>query len=140
MLTAAFNHFRTLVPHVDPTSDAALETISYFGYQDLESLADFLTVQRQHPKVVLTIKQGVRWLSGRETQTGWDNLPDDREYDLQRKTRAGWEKDAKFLENSPTYDLDVRLRLRLAIARMGEGRIEEAQVSGGTLLSQVNAR
>lgn len=120
---AAFDYFRTTVPHVTSS-----EEISSFATQDLETLADFLHIQRQYVQVVSVIRTGVRWLQGREKETGWDMLEDDREYDQVRKTREGWEREARFLEEARVYDLDVRLRTRLGAARMGEGKIEEAQV------------
>lgn len=126
---AAFDFFRTSVPHVDPTSAASAEAISSFHYQDLEALADLLTVQKQYAKVVSVIKQGVRWLQGREHEAGWDALGDDREFDQARKERTGWEKVSRVWEDAPVHELDVRLRVRLAVARMAEGRVEEAQVS-----------
>ena len=126
---AALDYFRTTVPHVDPRSAASMEQISSFGFQDLEALADFLAVQRQPAKIVAVIKQGVRWLQGRENETGWDALGDDREYDVQRRTRVGWEKDSKLLETADPVELDVRLRVRLGVARMMEGRVDEAKVN-----------
>lgn len=56
-------------------------------------------------------------------------LGDDREFDLERKLRMGWERDARFLEEARVNELDVRLRLRLGVARMAKGDTEEAQVS-----------
>ncbi|KAK4700486.1 general transcription factor 3C polypeptide 3 (transcription factor C subunit 4), partial [Phenoliferia sp. Uapishka_3] len=124
---SSFEYFRTTVPHVDPESEASLSQISYFGFEDLETIADLLTVQKQWAKVVTVIKEGVRWLQGREKETGWDASGDDREYDVTRKSRTGWEKAVRFLEDAPIYELDVRLRVRLAVARLGEGRVDEAQ-------------
>lgn len=123
LFSAAFDYFRTTVPHVTSS-----EEISSFGTQDLETLADVLHVQRQYAQVVNVIRTGVRWLQGREKETGWDVLEDDREYDQVRKTRDGWEREARFLEEAKVYDLDVRLRTRLGAARMGEGKVQEAQV------------
>lgn len=122
----AFDHFQTICPHVD---DSTIDLISTFGTIDLETIADILNHQEQFVKTVSVIRTGVRWLQGREKETGWDALHDDREYDVVRKTRTGWERDARYLEEAAVYELDVRLRLRLGVARMGEGKVEEAQVS-----------
>lgn len=62
-------------------------------------------------------------------QTAWDTLEDDREFDLERKEREGWEKMGRGIEESEVFELDVRLRVRLGAARMGEGKVEEAKVS-----------
>ncbi|KAI5479718.1 transcription factor TFIIIC complex subunit Sfc4 [Pseudohyphozyma bogoriensis] len=119
---SAFNYFRQIQPHV-----TSPEQISSFGIIDLESLADFLLVQKEYEKVAWVIKVGVRWLQGREREEGWDVLGDDREFDLVRKERDGWERDARFLEEAMVYELDVRLRLRLGIARLKMGKVDEAQ-------------
>lgn len=62
-------------------------------------------------------------------QTAWDSIEDDREFDLERKEREGWEKMGRGFEESEVFELDVRLRVRLGAARMGEGKVDEAKVS-----------
>lgn len=121
---ASYNYFRTSVPHITSTDE-----ISHFSSQDLEALADYLLVQRDFKQVVSVVKEGTRWLQGREKETGWDKLDDDREFDEIRKVRRGWEKDARFLEEAEVYELDVRLRVRLGVARLGLGDVDEAAVS-----------
>lgn len=121
---AAFDHYQAICPHVD---DYTIDLISSFGQQDLETIADILNHQKQFVKAVSVLRTGVRWLQGREKETGWDALSDDREFDPQRKVREGWEREARFLEEAAVYELDVRLRLRLGVARMGEGKVDEAQ-------------
>ncbi|SGZ05942.1 BQ5605_C031g10903 [Microbotryum silenes-dioicae] len=126
LFLAAFDHYRKLVPHITPRN---IERINTFGYQDLETIADFLSIQKLYTRCVSVIRTGVRWLQGRETETAWDALEDDREYDVMRKARIGWDYDpaTRHLEDAEVYDLDVRLRLRLGVARIGEGRVEEAK-------------
>lgn len=119
----AFDYFRSKVPHVTSS-----EEISSFGIADLETLCDFLGYQNQWAKIVLVVRTGVRWLQGREKETGWDAMEDDREFDLARKCRPSWEKEARFLEEAQVHELDVRLRVRLGVARMGMGKVAEAQV------------
>ncbi|BGP05258.1 transcription factor TFIIIC subunit tfc4 [Rhodotorula toruloides] len=123
ILLSAFAYYRSLVPHVNRDTVGYLAT---YGYSDLETLADFLNVQRNWAESVRVIRQGVRWLQGRESETGWDTLEDDREYDEERKIRGGWEKGNTWFEDEPTYELDVRLRSRLGLARLGMGWVEEA--------------
>lgn len=57
-------------------------------------------------------------MQGRERETEWDTVQDDREFDPQRQTRPGWDKGNQWLEREPVYELDVRLRARLGIARL----------------------
>ncbi|GAA5886248.1 hypothetical protein JCM5296_003537 [Sporobolomyces johnsonii] len=123
-LLAALAHYRLTVPLV---SSATVDALNTYGYSDLETLADFLLIQRNYAEVVRVVRQGVRWLQGRERETGWDAIADDREFDTERKAREGWEKENQYFEEEPTYELDVRLRSRLGIARLHMGWVEEAQ-------------
>lgn len=124
---ASFEHYRSICPHVD---DETVELIDGFDYVDLEFLADVLLRQRQYARTANIIRTGVRWLQGREKETMWDTaVEDDREYDVERKKRDGWQRDARHLEEADVYELDPALRTRLGIARLGEGRAEEAVVS-----------
>jgi len=70
-------------------------------------------------------------MQGRERETEWDTVLDDREFDIERKMRDGWEKGNQWLEREPVYELDVRLRARLGIARLWMGEngewVEEAK-------------
>lgn len=125
---AALQYYRTLVPHV--TFDNQDDLCS-FGIEDLELLADLLHMERRDNEVVYTIKETWRWLQGREYETGWNKVSkdDDREYDLARKVRDGWDTDPKwkYLEEAGVYELDVKLRLRLGVARMSQGKVDEAR-------------
>ncbi|GAA5873300.1 hypothetical protein JCM3774_005935 [Rhodotorula dairenensis] len=124
LLLAAFAYYRSICPLV---SAETVDLLNTYGYGDLETLADFLLVQRNYKEVVRVIRQGVRWLQGREKETGWELMPDDREYDEERRMREGWESGQSFFEDEPTYELDVRLRSRLGLARLGLLQYEEAQ-------------
>lgn len=123
LLLDAYNFTRTSFP--DPTED----DIAAFGPSDLESLADFLCQQKKFKECVRVVKEGVRWIQGRAAEKGWDKVGDDREFDEERKVRENWEEEAKYLEEAPVHELDVRLRLRLGVARMALNDVEEAQVS-----------
>ncbi|POY73527.1 hypothetical protein BMF94_3464 [Rhodotorula taiwanensis] len=124
LLLAAFAYYRSACPVVTPDT---VERLNTYGYSDLEMLADFLLAQRAYKEVVRVIRQGVRWLQGREKESGWDQMLDDREYDEERHVREGWEKGDAYFEDEPTYELDVRLRSRLGLARLGLVQLDEAQ-------------
>lgn len=121
----AFEYYRQICPHVSPET---VDLLATFDLQDLEFLCDLLLLQKLYGRVLYVVRVGVRWLQGREREMGWDMIQDDREFDLVRKTRANWQRDARFLEQAPVYDLDVRLRLRLGLARLGVNDVTEAQV------------
>ncbi|GAA5924202.1 transcription factor TFIIIC subunit TFC4 [Sporobolomyces koalae] len=116
LLLAALSYYRQTVPEITP---ATCHLLNSYGYEDLETLADFLIAQRQYSECVRVLKQGVRWMQGRELETEWDTVSDDREFDPERKSRAGWDKGNQWLEREPVYELDIRLRARLGIARLG---------------------
>ncbi|GAA5850743.1 hypothetical protein JCM8547_009077 [Rhodosporidiobolus lusitaniae] len=124
LLLSAFAFYRSTVPLV---TSSTIDLLNTYGYADLETLTDFLLEKKDYAETVRVIRQGVRWLQGRERETGWDAMEDDREYDEVRKTREGWEKANTYFEEEGTYELDVRLRCRLGLARLGMGRVQEAQ-------------
>jgi hypothetical protein len=69
--------FARLPPRPDPALLVILSIIHHrvpprllFGYSDLETLADFLLVQRNYKEVVRVIRQGVRWLQGSAETSG----------------------------------------------------------------------
>ncbi|GAA5845725.1 hypothetical protein JCM5353_001690 [Sporobolomyces roseus] len=122
LLLSAFSYYRETVPQITPTTSHLLNS---YGYEDLETLSDFLITQKQFSECVRVIRQGVRWMQGRERETEWDTVLDDREFDVERKVREGWEKGNQWLEREPVYELDVRLRARLGIARLWMGENDE---------------
>lgn len=125
---AAYTHLREKEPHVSLNQQT-----SFFDEAALALLAELLTLRGRSSEAVHLIRSGARWLQGREKETGWDVLDDDREFDLKRQTRLGWEKDAKYLEQVKVFALDRRLRARLGIARLHQDRISEAKVSAASL-------
>ncbi|GAA6062994.1 hypothetical protein JCM10212_004976 [Sporobolomyces blumeae] len=122
LLLSAFSYYRETVPEITTETSHLLNS---YGYEDLETLADFLLAQKRYAECVRVVRQGVRWMQGRERETEWDTVLDDREYDVSRQVRDGWEKGNQWLEREPTYELDVRLRTRLGIARLWMGDHDE---------------
>ena len=111
-----------------------------FDLDDLVNLVELLKSLKRYAETKKTIKTGQRWLQGREsTGQAWDLLKeeDDREYDLERKTRIGWEanEQTKWLEETPVYPLDLRLRISLGVCRLMSNNKEEAKVRGLTLFA-----
>ncbi|KAK4052048.1 transcription factor TFIIIC subunit tfc4 [Microbotryomycetes sp. JL201] len=125
----AFEYYKRLCPEVNAQTEEMLDT---FGYADLEFLADYSLAQQKWGQTAYVIRTGVRWLQGRYTESGWDMLKDDREFDLERKVRPNWQRDARYLEETPVYPLDHKLRLRLGLARLGMNDLEEAKASAAT--------
>jgi general transcription factor 3C polypeptide 3 (transcription factor C subunit 4) len=98
-----------------------------FGYEDLVILADMLFIQRRYADIVKYIKQGARWIQGRENESSWDTLPDDREFDPKRKTRPESEKISEWFETADVHLLPLELRARLGVARLHMNNNDEAK-------------
>ncbi|KAM0750023.1 TPR-like protein [Meredithblackwellia eburnea MCA 4105] len=134
---ASLSYFQEKVPHFNPLSEEDVNAVSSFNYEDLESLADLLLLSKQYLKTISILKSGVRWLQGRSQEEVWEEMTgDDREYDLERKWRTGWERESRFVEEAGVNELDVRLRTRLGVARLKEGKVDEAQIHFGIALRE----
>jgi len=129
---AAYDHFRSLYPVPSPSA----EELQGWSYVDFELLADFLRSLKRYKEAGKVIVEGVRWLQGRiQEGPSWNSFGDDREYDLERKWREGWQNHPqRWCEEAPVHPIDTGLRLRLGLARLYEGRTDEAKVSSSLLL------
>lgn len=105
--------------------DGALEV------QDLCLLTDLMKGRNSWHDIMDTLKTGARWLQGRLEQGQiWMRFRDDREFDTERKTRPGWDKEEQLivLENLPVYYLEPELRATLLIGRLAVKEMDEAKV------------
>ena len=123
----SYEHFKSTVPK--PQHGSGGDDIMGFAMTDLELLSDFLRSQKRWREAARVITQGARWLQGRsEESVTWESFQDDREYDLTRKTRPGWETHPqKWSEDAPTHPLGTGLRLRLGLCRLGENTAKAAE-------------
>ena len=122
---AAFDYFRSSYPI--PTSSSQIQG---FSTTELEMLSDLLRSLRRYREAAKVIVDGQRWLQGRNREEGtWNTFGDDREFDMQRKSRDGWaDHPQRWCEDANLHHLDTGLRLRLGLCRLFEGRLEEARV------------
>ncbi|CAJ0842761.1 8127_t:CDS:10, partial [Entrophospora sp. SA101] len=82
------------------------------------------------------IKCGVRWLQGREDETWWNNVSDDREYDedenANRKDNsfilAGARRQGVFSSGGSNAPLPLELRIKLGISRICMDELEEGKL------------
>lgn len=140
--SAAFEHFKKKFPVPKgslPSAHGVEEDEQNFTVNEIALLSDFLRSQKRYREAAKVVTDGQRWLQGR-TKEGitWESFNDDREFDLRRKARSGWEySPQKWAEEAPVYPLDINLRLRLGLCRLYEGRFDEAKVSMSFLGSRV---
>lgn len=129
LYTAAFRFYQQEFSYRNYRPEDDLEdAAARFGLPDILLLANCLKQEKEWTKLIKIVRSGARWLDGREREVAWDSLADDREFDLERRTRTDASRMAGNFESAPIYDLDDRLRLLLGIARLAEGNIAEAQV------------
>lgn len=131
LYAASYEHYR--VKHRIPRKHRRPDD---FGTEDLELYSDLLRSQKRFREGGKLIADGVRWLQGRiDEEASWESFGDDREYDLQRKTRPGWQDHPqRWCEDAPIYQLDTGLRLRLGMCRLSDGRTQDAKVHFGIVL------
>jgi general transcription factor 3C polypeptide 3 (transcription factor C subunit 4) len=90
--------------------------------EHIMSLVDVLSMTEKLEEALEVIRKGQRWLQGRVEQGYWDTFEDDREY----------APDGEGEEGKEGNELDIGLRLRLALLRLRLGNDEEAFVSVST--------
>lgn len=121
LYVSAFAHFRRVYPAGPPENEDRRQS---FDMEDLLTYASMLHKIRRWGDLPNAVKANVRWLQGRGRMAArWDAVPDDREYDVERKSRDGW-ADTAFaaLENEPIHPLDPYLRCWLGLARLSSIR------------------
>lgn len=115
-----------------PEGPASANPMLYLlGMNDLHDLVELQKHQGHYMDAIRIIRTGQRWFQGRATHgQAWELYEDDREYDLQRKSRPRWEQEERlrWLEDLPPIDLDPLLRGNLAVCRLLSGNKAEADV------------
>lgn len=140
LFLSSFNFHKTRYPDprliTDQEPPEGEERLEIFSLDDLIMLVDLLRLENKFKQAINVIKSGQRWLQGRMAQTSWDRLvgSDDREFDLERKWREGWDdggdenRGVMALEESGVWGMENELRLRLGICRLMIGDLAEAKV------------
>ncbi|EEB06773.1 transcription factor tfiiic complex subunit sfc4 [Schizosaccharomyces japonicus yFS275] len=114
---AAWNHFyRYPSPPVGQ---------GVFDWSSLNAYAGLLYSDEQWHELIVLIKRGARWLRGRKTETHWDEIDDDREWDLDEKRRK-FPSSNLYEQPENAFVLPFNLRAKLGIARLKIGDLAEA--------------
>ena len=124
LMQEAFKHYTQEYPS-GPTEDS-------LQLNDVVDLVELFKNMKNYRDVIHIAKLGQRWLQGRkDSGYAWDSFRDDREYDEERKSRLHWEQNEqlRWMEDAPIFNLDIRLRISLGIARLMLGDFAEANVS-----------
>ena len=90
-------------------------------------LADLYNTLEEYDNAIYTIRRGIRWLQGRDSQKFWDACGDDREFDVDGFARPSHGIAVSRLQPG-RFALDFNPRHRLAIARLKRGDYEEGRV------------
>ncbi|PWZ02690.1 TPR-like protein [Testicularia cyperi] len=110
---------------------ASTSSVNVFQISELVTLADLMLLKRQAQPTVAVLRQTARWLDGRASETFWDTVADDREFDGDIDPRIRKERDnegyGRQVETASVHMLDPEIRLRLGKARMMMGDVNEAK-------------
>lgn len=126
----AYSYYRNRPLPEDPEAEGS------FGYSEINIMAELYMLAGDYNNAIDFIKQGVRWLQGRENETWWDYINDDREYEeeenLDRRDHASILAAARLRGASSTggsnATLPIELRVKLGQCRILTDRLEEGKV------------
>jgi general transcription factor 3C polypeptide 3 (transcription factor C subunit 4) len=108
-----------------------------FNWSDVNIYVELFAYATQYTEAIRELRSLSRWLLGRQSETFWDDVMDDCEWDADSTRRirvSGFQEDRFDLQ---TYGngLPLELRVKFGIYRLWVGDAEEAKVS--TLVSCV---
>ncbi|CAB4401438.1 unnamed protein product [Rhizophagus irregularis] len=126
----AYSYYRNRPLPEDPEAEGS------FGYSEINIMAELYMLAGDYNNAIDFIKQGVRWLQGRENETWWDYINDDREYEeeenLDRRDHASILAAARLRGASSTggsnATLPIELRVKLGQCRILTDRLEEGKL------------
>lgn len=156
MLQDAVNIFENLLEQNKEAAFLDPEEIQPFGWSELNSLAELYNKQKAWHKTIKSVKSISRWLCGRGSETWWDDMKDDSEFDERRfdrlktktknqvnagegkvENRDNEEQDGTEDQVNPDadkYTIPLDIRIKLLQARLQLGDIEEARHHTNELL------
>ncbi|CAG8470622.1 4335_t:CDS:10, partial [Cetraspora pellucida] len=123
----AYEYYRSRPFPEDPESEGS------FGYSEINIMAELYMLTNDFSSAIDFIKRGVRWLQGRENETWWDTVADDREYEEDEKANR---RDTSMLltrfngmdnVGGSNVPLPLELRVKLGQCRVELEQLEEAK-------------
>ncbi|CDO92765.1 unnamed protein product [Kluyveromyces dobzhanskii CBS 2104] len=114
-----------LYPNVSLKKIAKRHKCIPFDWSSLNILAELLIKQNGELNGIKTIKKCARWIQHRETQTFWEDVHDDSEFDNRRLRNAKFQSLTE-REKSKSYSLPIDIRVRLGLLRLNNKNVSEA--------------
>jgi general transcription factor 3C polypeptide 3 (transcription factor C subunit 4) len=102
---------KNLEPHVYGEPEVV------FSWQLLHNLTELYESKKQYRKAIRTIKSAGRWILGRASETWWDDVRDDSEFDNRRRTNKRFTK-SPYANDDSKYELPIDIRVRLLLFRL----------------------
>lgn len=97
-----------------------------FDWSSLNILAElFLKLAVSEVDGIKTIKKCARWIQRRESQTFWDHVPDDSEFDNRRFKNSTFDS-LLAAEKEKSYNIPIDIRVRLGLLRLNTDNLVEA--------------
>lgn len=112
-------------PNVDMRKIRKKHRCIPFDWSSLNILAELFLRQSGETGGIKTIKKCARWIEHRETQTFWDDVTDDSEFDSRRLKNGRFDALTDNEKNKP-YTLPIDIRVRLGLLRLGNKHVLEA--------------
>ncbi|EPQ28789.1 uncharacterized protein PFL1_03592 [Pseudozyma flocculosa PF-1] len=123
-------HSKATYPDPTVLDDDPDAPVNQFNVAEIVTLADLLLMDRKPVETIAVVRQTVRWLHGRASETFWDAVDDDREFDEDRNDEFSQSRQqggyGRMVEMAPPHPIDPEIRLRLGKARMMINDVDEA--------------
>lgn len=114
-----------MFPNVDVSKVAKKHRCIPFDWSSLNILAELFLKQNGELHGIKAIKRCARWIQFRETQTFWEDVYDDSEFDNRRFRNAKFQSLTE-REKSKSYSLPIDIRVRLGLLRLNNKNVTEA--------------
>lgn len=99
-------------------------------WYDIGIYVDLLSSADENSRAVQQLRLLARWMVGRASETFWDGVEDDREWDPDNDRKSQVPSFTEIHIDGQPYDLPIDLRARLAILRLRLSDWQEAKASG----------
>ncbi|KAI1384666.1 TPR-like protein [Hypoxylon trugodes] len=99
-----------------------------FEWEDVKIFVELLAYVERFGEAIQELRSLSRWLLNRSDEGYWDNLSDDREWDVENTRRVEVEEyqEEKCSDSSYGGGLPLELRTKLAVYRFKLGQVDEA--------------